>query len=289
MFASRISAGAIEQLPGWEKPHAKTVAWSYDMEGHARKCVERYCELANKKVESSYTKFQVFAWMTINSNKKNLNQWENYHKFAQNCFEMLGLRTNRKTRHSVVGQQTCKRSHKMDSGMRQTMGKIDVIHSSHKWIPTTLSCGQHCSALSSGFIFKTQTLPATLKTRNQLLRESCVYSEAEHHQLDVQETNVSTKQFYRIWNPFLWILDCAWMGFFALDLWDMVIEVLRATDNTARHGKLAQGDLCGTSEHSISKNKTKTSTETRQREFEQLLNVDYVPTNTHSSQGESQL
>ena len=33
------------------KPHEHTVAWSYDMEGHAQKCVERYCELANKKTE----------------------------------------------------------------------------------------------------------------------------------------------------------------------------------------------------------------------------------------------
>ena len=51
MLESRISAGATEKLPRWEKPHAKTVAWSYDMEGHARKCVERYCDLANKKTE----------------------------------------------------------------------------------------------------------------------------------------------------------------------------------------------------------------------------------------------
>ena len=78
-------------------------------------------------------------------------------------------------------------------------------------------------------------------------------------------------------------------GLLALDLWDIVIEVLRSTNNTARHGKLAQGDLCGTGEHSIDENKTNTSTETRKREFEQLSNVDYVPTNTHSSQGESQL
>ena len=51
MFGTRISAGASEKLPEWEKPHAETAAWSYDMEGHAQKCVERYCELANKKVE----------------------------------------------------------------------------------------------------------------------------------------------------------------------------------------------------------------------------------------------
>ena len=54
MFESRIPGGAIEKQPGWEKRHSKTVAWSYDMEGHARKCVERYCELANEKVEQVY-------------------------------------------------------------------------------------------------------------------------------------------------------------------------------------------------------------------------------------------
>ena len=49
MFESRISAAGTEKPAGWEKPHAKTVAWSYDMEGHAQTCVERYCELANNK------------------------------------------------------------------------------------------------------------------------------------------------------------------------------------------------------------------------------------------------
>ena len=51
MFESRVSAGATGKLPRWDEPRAKTSAWSYDMEGHARKCMERYCELANKKTE----------------------------------------------------------------------------------------------------------------------------------------------------------------------------------------------------------------------------------------------
>ena len=56
MSESRISAGASEKLPGREKPHAKTVAWSYDMEGHAKKvCSVRHCELANQKSEQLYT------------------------------------------------------------------------------------------------------------------------------------------------------------------------------------------------------------------------------------------
>ena len=42
MFESRISAGATE------KYHARK------MEGHAKKCVERYCELANKTTQQLY-------------------------------------------------------------------------------------------------------------------------------------------------------------------------------------------------------------------------------------------
>ena len=32
----------------------RTYCWSYDMEGHVQTCVERHCELANKKVEQRY-------------------------------------------------------------------------------------------------------------------------------------------------------------------------------------------------------------------------------------------
>ena len=54
MFESRISARATEKLPVWEKSHAKKVVWSYDMEGHAQKCFQRYCDLANTKTEQLY-------------------------------------------------------------------------------------------------------------------------------------------------------------------------------------------------------------------------------------------
>ena len=54
MFESRVSAGATANYSCRGKPHTQTVAWSYDMEGHAPTCVERYCELTNKKVEQLY-------------------------------------------------------------------------------------------------------------------------------------------------------------------------------------------------------------------------------------------
>ena len=52
MFESRISAGGVEKLPYSE--NFCIFSWSYDMEGHAKKCVERYCELANRKTQQHY-------------------------------------------------------------------------------------------------------------------------------------------------------------------------------------------------------------------------------------------
>ena len=52
MFESRISAGGVEKLP-FPQNH-RISSWSYDMAGHAKKCVERYCELANKTTQQLY-------------------------------------------------------------------------------------------------------------------------------------------------------------------------------------------------------------------------------------------
>ena len=52
MFESRIFAEGTEKLPHSE--NLRISSWSYDMEGHAKKCVERYCELANKTTQRLY-------------------------------------------------------------------------------------------------------------------------------------------------------------------------------------------------------------------------------------------
>ena len=52
MFESRISAGRTEKLPSSE--NLRISSWSHDMEVHAKKCVERYCELANKTTQQLY-------------------------------------------------------------------------------------------------------------------------------------------------------------------------------------------------------------------------------------------
>ena len=52
MFESRISAGATEKYHA--RKNLSISSWSYDVEGHAKKCVERYCELANQTTQQLY-------------------------------------------------------------------------------------------------------------------------------------------------------------------------------------------------------------------------------------------
>ena len=52
MFESRISTGGTEKLPYSE--NFRISSWSCDVEGHAKKCVERYCELANRTTQQRY-------------------------------------------------------------------------------------------------------------------------------------------------------------------------------------------------------------------------------------------
>ena len=39
---------------GWDGPHAKNCRVVYEMKGHAKKCAERYCELADEKTEQLF-------------------------------------------------------------------------------------------------------------------------------------------------------------------------------------------------------------------------------------------
>ena len=46
LFESRISSAATAKLTCSE--NLRISSWSYDMEGHAKKCVERYCEFGEQ-------------------------------------------------------------------------------------------------------------------------------------------------------------------------------------------------------------------------------------------------
>ena len=75
-------------------------------------------------------------------------------------------------------------------------------------------------------------------------------------------------------------------GLLALALWYVVIEVLSSTKSTKTPIIPASSNRCETGTYSRN---TPTSKGKGNRDLDQLSNVDYVPTNTHASQGKSQL
>ena len=147
MFESRVSAGATEKLPGWEKPHAQTVSWSYDIEGHTQKCVERYCELANKKDRAVKQSLKsVLGWSPMQAGRARIC-WRIVRSLLTNCPKNLC------TWHELEDQTLCGLSTNLQdqslNGHRHaTDDQQDWFHtSSHKRIPTTLSRGQHGQSL----------------------------------------------------------------------------------------------------------------------------------------------
>ena len=195
MFESRIPAGVMEKWPETKatvKPDAGTISsWSYDMEGHANKCVERNYEQAKKR-RNNKTKSRRHAWMTINLKRRKLDQLEKCpqfaHKLLWNSYIWLVL----------ADIQTCSCGHEMDKSTWQTFGTFDLLHSSHMWIQTLLSCGKHSTTMQIRIVSRLWFCRRPWRLEVNTRRKSNICS----HKLDVQETNLSFTQFYGSWNHF---------------------------------------------------------------------------------------
>ena len=115
MFESRISAGATEKLPCSE--NLRISSWSYDMEGHAKKCVERYCELADKTAQQLY-KVSTPCIDDHHFKEEELKSVGEFFKsMLSNCSEMLILGTYWTTGYSMVSEQTCTIDDEMDQSL----------------------------------------------------------------------------------------------------------------------------------------------------------------------------
>ena len=238
---------------------------------------------------SSYRKFQLFAWMITNSRSKNLNQFENYQRYGHT------LSWNACTWHDVIDQTfyglSTNLHEQSQNGLRlATDVSQDWFHTFITQINTDNIVMWATRLSIVDWFFPRHRLcwrPWGFETnfgRNLTYlwkQNTCL------HQLDKKQPSVS----HCSTESEIISLDAGLRmdGLPALDLWDVVIEVLRSTSNTERPIGLAPGNWCGTGNHSSNKTKTKTPTERSNRDVDQFSNVDYVPTNTHSSQGESQL
>ena len=87
-----------------------------------------HCDLANKKVEQL---FKVSS-PCLDDHQFKKEELESVGELSKVCSQIVLKCLYLARRHFKVCQQTCKSSHKMDSGSRQTFGKIDLVHSSHQ-------------------------------------------------------------------------------------------------------------------------------------------------------------
>ena len=81
-----------------------------------------------KQDDSTATKYQLVASMTITSKKKKWNLLENCQKHALKLFWNAFFGTYWKTWCSMVSEQTCTIDHKMDQGLWQTIISFSYIH-----------------------------------------------------------------------------------------------------------------------------------------------------------------
>ena len=262
---------------------------------HGRTCSKRrLSDIANWQTRKwcSFTRFQVFARMIINYE---LQEVESVGDLSEVCSQIL---------------LTCM--------YLERVGRLDFLWSVSKLARSVTKWTQACGRRKSRLI-------SCIYQVNELRQQCHVGNNAEHcrlglfqdsdfcwrpwglkiflwgslmyhwkpnicpHQLHMQEANISTLQCSAECQIISVDAGLRMNGLLALDFWDTVIEVLRSVNKTVKKNKPAQEDFCGTRIHFMNKSRLKTSPETRKREFEQLSDVDYVPTNTHGSQGKSQL
>ena len=220
MFESRIFAGTTEKLPGWAKHQAHTAAWSYDMEGHAQKCIERCYEPAKKKVEHLYRVSSPglddhqFRQEELGS----VGELSEVHSSI--VLKCLYLARIGRFAFFVFGQQACEICHFLDSGMRTD----DRQHWFHTFITQAITGSmvlwETRLSIVDWVYSKPQTLPWRFEIDLGRILCICRKSNIRLHQLDVQETNVSIPQFYRIgyhfvgclvangWTTCSWVMGC---------------------------------------------------------------------------------
>ena len=84
MFESRISAGGLEKLPFSQ--NIRISSWSYDIEGHAKKCVWNDIVSWQTRLHNNSIRYLPHALMTITSKRRKQNLLENCQLLALKLF-----------------------------------------------------------------------------------------------------------------------------------------------------------------------------------------------------------
>ena len=276
MFESRISAERTEKLPYSE--NLSISSSSYDMEGHAKKCVERYCELANKTTQQLY-------------------------KVSTPCIDDHHFKEEELT---SVGElsQVCSQN-VLKCLYLARIGRPDILWSVNKLARSITKWTKACDKRLNRFIsyihhtceYKQCCYVQKNACRLGLFQDSDFAGDLE----DSKSTLGGTLCVFgsHTFVPISWMykkqtsvshssteseiisLDAGLRsdGIPALDLWDLIVSVLGSTtQNHDRTGRpfVNKSEACSPP-HTIHKRKQS------QRVIKDLDNVDFIPSNVQSS------
>ena len=112
MFESRFSAVGVEKLPFPQ--NLRISSWSSDMESHAKKCVERCCELAQKTTQQLYR----ISTPCIDDYHLIKEEMKSVGELSQVCSQIV-LKCSYLARigSSMVSEQTCSCGNEMDQNL----------------------------------------------------------------------------------------------------------------------------------------------------------------------------
>ena len=122
------------------------------MEGHAKKCVERYCELANKTTQQLYK----VSTPCIDDHHFKEEETKSVGELSNTCSQIVlkCLYLARIGRPDILwsvnklARSTTKRTKACD----KRLNRFDFTYSSYEWIQTILSCGKYCWAMQIGTV-----------------------------------------------------------------------------------------------------------------------------------------
>ena len=211
---------------------------SCDMEGHAKECVERYCELANITTQQFYK----VATPCMDNHHFKEEEYESVGKLSTVCSQPV-LKCLYLSR--IGGPDILWSVNKLARAIRKWTKACDKRLA--RWISyihNTCEYRQYCNVGNTAqkqrlFFFKTLILQETLKTQNLHQVGSCAFFGSRTivpvSQMCKKQTSVSHSST----EAEIISLDAGWRmdGIPALDLWDLVIDVFHSSPNPSQQNR----------------------------------------------------
>ena len=158
----------------------------------------------------------------------------------------------------MVSKQTCTSSHQTDQSLWQTLGSFGFLHSSHKWIQVICHVGNTAQQCRSG-LFQDSDFAGDLEDSKSTSGGTlCIFR--SHTFVPISwMCKKQTSDSHRSTESEIMSLDAGLRmdGLPALDLWDLVIEVLHSSSNQLENPETMCSETCCVTHHQENKPRTK--------------------------------